>query len=98
MRKVSILPRNDTTNGWSRLLPPRSPHPALEKNIEADWVVVGGGLTGLAAARRLAENRPDEHIVLLEADQTGESAQGRNSGFMIDTPHNVGSSMGELEH
>ncbi|WP_406611804.1 FAD-dependent oxidoreductase [Alcaligenes aquatilis] len=96
-KKITRLPENDKTNGWSRLLAPRMAKPALGKDIQADWVIVGGGLAGLAAARRLAENRPDDSIVVLEADQVGEGAQGRNSGFAIDSPHNVGSSMGELD-
>ncbi len=35
--------------------------------------------------------------MLLEANEVGEGASGRNSGFAIDLPHNVGSSMEELE-
>ena len=57
---IGILPSNDTTNGWSRILGPRTPRPALDRDIVADWVVVGAGWAGLAAARRLAENRPGE--------------------------------------
>ena len=94
---VKILPREDATNGWSRILPPRTPTPALKGDIRADWLVVGGGFAGLAAARRLAENRPDDHIVLLEAHEVGEGASGRNSGFAIDLPHNVGGEFEELE-
>ena len=62
---VKILPKEDATNGWSRILPPRAPAPALKGDVRADWLVVGAGFAGLAAARRLAENRPDDHIVLL---------------------------------
>ncbi|HLR77806.1 MAG TPA: FAD-binding oxidoreductase [Burkholderiaceae bacterium] len=91
-----LLPRNDSTNGWSRIIAPRTPNASLKQDITVDWAVVGGGLAGLAAARRLAENRPDDSIALLEADRVGEGAQGRNSGFAIDAPHNVGSSMAEL--
>ncbi|MFT0850028.1 FAD-binding oxidoreductase [Achromobacter sp. F4_2707] len=91
-----LFPRNDSTNGWSRIIAPRTPNKPLKASIKADWIVVGGGLAGLAAARRLAENRPDDSIVLLEADRVGEGAQGRNSGFAIDAPHNVGSSMSEM--
>ncbi|MEM7424417.1 MAG: FAD-binding oxidoreductase, partial [Pseudomonadota bacterium] len=50
-----------------------------------------------AAARRLAENRPDERIALIEAGAVGANASGRNSGFAIDLPHNVGSSLDELD-
>ncbi|MFT3960970.1 NAD(P)/FAD-dependent oxidoreductase [Propionivibrio sp.] len=87
---------NDKTNGWSRILPPRQPRPALQGELSVDWAVVGAGQAGLAAARRLAENRPGDSIALIEAGEVGEGAQGRNAGFIIDTPHNVGSSLGEL--
>lgn len=91
-----LLPRNDSTNGWSGIIAPRTPNAPLTQNETVDWVVVGGGLAGLAAARRLAENRPGDTIAIVEAQRVGEGAQGRNSGFAIDAPHNVGSSMGEL--
>ncbi len=97
MRRISVLPDNDLTNGWSRILPPRQPTPALDKSIQVDWVVVGAGYAGLAAARRLAENRPGAVVVLLEAGEVGENASGRNSGFAIDLPHVIGSQKEELE-
>lgn len=97
MTRIRVLPRDDDTNGWSRILPPRTPKPALKEHVRADWVVIGAGFAGLAAARRLAENCPDDAIVLVEANEAGEGASGRNSGFAIDLPHNVGSSLDELE-
>ncbi len=97
MPSISVLPENDATNGWSRVLPRREPRPSLEGDVRADWAVVGAGYAGLAAARRLAENRPNDRIVVLEADEVGENASGRNSGFAIDLPHNVGNSLAELE-
>ena len=95
--KIGILPQNDNTNGWDRILPERTPHAALDRDVTADWLVVGAGYAGLAAARRLAENRPEEKIVVLEAGRCGENASGRNSGFAIDTPHTTSSDPGELE-
>lgn len=95
--KISRLPKDDKTNGWSRVLAPRSPKPPLSGDVTADWVVLGAGYAGLAAARRLAETRPDDRIAVIDAGEAGENASGRNSGFAIDLPHNVGSSMEELE-
>ena len=96
--KIAILPQDDRTNGWSGTLPARTPKAALEGEQRADWVVLGAGWAGLAAARRLAANRPNDRIVLIEAGTAGEGASGRNSGFAIDLPHNVGSSLDELAH
>ncbi len=95
--KINRLPRDDKTNGWSAILADRTPKPPLETEVTADWLVLGAGYAGLAAARRLAENCLDQHIVLVEAGEAGENASGRNSGFAIDLPHNVGSSLDELD-
>ncbi len=94
---VNILPADDNANGWSRILTTRSPRPRLAGDRRADWIVLGAGWAGLAAARRLAENRPNETIALVDAGVVGENASGRNSGFAIDLPHNVGHSLDELE-
>ncbi|MBV2142018.1 FAD-binding oxidoreductase [Falsochrobactrum sp. TDYN1] len=96
MTRIRTLPADDNTNGWSHILPPRVPGLALADDIKADWVVIGAGYAGLAAARRLAENRPNDRIALLDAQQAGEGTSGRNAGFAIDLPHNVSSSMEEL--
>jgi len=53
-------------------------------------VVVGAGFTGLAAARQLATNFPDDEIVLVEAQEVGFGTSGRNAGFAIDLPHDIG--------
>lgn len=72
--------------GWNALLPPRTPRPSLTSDIEADYVVIGAGYTGLAVARRLYELEPRSRIVVLEATTIGEGASARNSGF---TSHDV---------
>ena len=95
--KISRLPRDDKTNGWSAVLPVRTAHAPVQGDVAADWVVLGAGYAGLAAARRLAETCPDQRIVVVEAGKVGEGASGRNSGFAIDLPHNVGSSLDELD-
>ena len=73
--------------GWYAILPPPAPANRLKRQQVADWVVVGAGVTGLAAARRLAELAPEARIVLLEQYRIGYGASGRNAGFIIDTPH-----------
>ncbi len=96
-RAISLLPQDDKTLGWSAIIPKREARPALTGDQRADWVVLGAGYAGLAAARRLAENNPGDAIALVEAQEVGEGASGRNSGFAIDLPHNVGSSLDELD-
>ncbi|HUV23224.1 MAG TPA: FAD-dependent oxidoreductase [Gammaproteobacteria bacterium] len=96
-KQIEHFPINDSSNGWSRILPPRSPRPALSGQQRVNWVVIGAGYVGLAAARRLAENRPRDSILLMESGEVGENASGRNSGFAIDLPHVIGSNQEELE-
>lgn len=97
MVDISHLPQNDKTNGWNLVLPQRTPKPALKGDVKADWVVAGAGYAGLAAARRLAVNRPGDRIVLLDAGVMGENASARNSGFAIDLPHAVGGGHDDLD-
>ena len=95
--RISLLPENDRTNGWVAHLPPRVPRPHLTGDLRADWLVIGAGWAGLAAARRLAENRPCDRIVIIDAAAASDGASGRNSGFAIDVPHTVGGSSDENE-
>lgn len=90
MSTIRDLPRPQGSCGWSVHLPPRVPGPVLAGEVEAAWAVLGAGFTGLAAARRLAEARPDDRIVVLDALKVGEGASGRNSGFAIDHAHTLG--------
>jgi len=87
--KIKSFPRNDHTNGWYNTLGDQPLPNVLQGDSKADWVIVGGGFSGLAAARRLGELRPDDRVVLLEAGRIGENASGRNSGFVIDLPHEI---------
>ncbi len=89
MTKVSRLPKDPGPAAWNALLPPQAPARVLEEDITADWLVIGAGWAGLAAARRLAQLRAGDAIVVLEASRVGEGPAGRNSGFMIDLPHDL---------
>ncbi|KGJ02250.1 Glycine/D-amino acid oxidase [Paracoccus halophilus] len=87
----SDLPRHPGVSGWVAMLPPRTPAPALAGAIRADIAVIGAGLAGLAAARRLAQIDPGLRVAVLEAGIVGDGPAGRNSGFIIDLPHEVSS-------
>ncbi len=80
---IKYLPQNDRSCGWINCLQPRKPFPQLAGRQIADWVVIGGGFTGLAFARRLASLKPDARIIVLDACTIGEGASARNSGFAI---------------
>lgn len=97
MPKINLLPADDETNGWLKRLPARQPQPALQGTVKADWLVIGAGYAGLAAARRLAENRPIDHIVVVDARSVGDGASGRNSGFAIDLPHHTSGDLRNLD-
>ena len=77
----------DHAPGWYAILSPPPPARRLTGDQVADWVVVGAGVTGLAAARRLGELLPDKRIVLIDEFRIGYGSSGRNAGFIIDTPH-----------
>ena len=53
--------------------------PVLHGEVRADVVVIGAGFTGLNAALVLAKGGAD--VVVLEAEQPGFGASGRNGGF-----------------
>ena len=96
MRKVSEkvftasrLPEHPGVSAWVAMLPPRTEKPSLEGAITADVVIIGAGFAGLSAARQLSKLDPTLCVAVLEAGAVGEGAAGRNSGFIIDLPHEV---------
>ncbi|MEM9148822.1 MAG: FAD-binding oxidoreductase [Pseudomonadota bacterium] len=90
-REVSRLPVDPGPAGWNRLLPEPAPAVPLDGAQTADWLVIGAGFAGLAAARRLSQRCPGDRITVLEAARVGDGPAGRNSGFMIDLPHDLSS-------
>jgi len=85
------LPKVTGASGWNAILPNRTALPQLDEDITADVAIIGGGFAGLSAARRMHILDPQLKIVVLEAGQFGEGSSGRNSGFMIDLPHDLAS-------
>lgn len=87
------LPNDDKSCGWYSVLPEAEPVIQLVGTQKADYAIIGAGFAGLAAARRLAELKPNARIILVDAQRVAEGASGRNSGFVIDLPHKF-----SLEH
>jgi len=89
--QATMLPEDLAGNGWYETLETRPAFPRLESAIRADWLVVGAGFAGLSAARRMCRNRPGDKVAVIDAQPIAWGAAGRNSGFMIDTPHELNS-------
>jgi len=76
---VRRLPKDPGPAAWNALLPSAALRPVLKEHAKADWLVIGAGFTGLSA-------------VVLDATTIADGPAGRNSGFMIDLPHDLTSS------
>lgn len=88
-RIATHVPQHRGPAAWNVIL---GTPPALriaERDCSADFVIIGAGFAGLAAARRLTQLAPDASVVVLDAGRIAEGAAGRNSGFMIDLPHEL---------
>ena len=92
--------QNPGPSAWNELLPNRKPLPSLSGNLTSDWLIVGAGFAGLSAARRVQKEAPNDRIVILDAQGLASGPAGRNSGFMIDLPHDLASDDygGQLEN
>ena len=88
---VARLPRDPGPAAWNRLLPAPDPAQPLEGATTVDWLIIGAGFAGLAAARRLSLACPGDRVTVLEACRIADGPAGRNSGFMIDLPHDLAS-------
>lgn len=85
------VPSHRGPAAWAKILPDGPQYPLLEDKITADVAVIGAGFAGLSAARRVLQLDASARVVLLDAGRIGAGAAGRNSGFMIDLPHDLAS-------
>ena len=91
LRRIKRPPPDAGRSGWEALSRRVAPVRVLDAALTADWLIIGAGFAGLSAARRLSQLRPGARIVVLDATEVARSTAGRNSGFMIDVPHNLAS-------
>ena len=81
---------NDDGCSWVKDLTPRVNIKTLQSNEDCEWLIIGAGYTGLSAARKLAQLKPSQKIILVDAQLAGEGASSRNSGYLVDTTLNDG--------
>jgi len=80
--KEVVFEKNDSF--WAKEMKPANA--PLNKNIEVDVAIIGGGYTGLSAAYHLMKYNPDLKVVVLEAKQVGSGASGRHGGMVLPQP------------
>ncbi len=66
---------------WHATAEPAPELPCWTEDVSADIAVVGAGYLGLASALNLAES--GARVVVLEAEEVGHGASGRNTGFVV---------------
>lgn len=63
---------------WIKHTKQKKCYPCVEKDIHANIVIVGAGLTGLSTAYYMSNTTSE--LLILESDQIGYGASGRNTG------------------
>ena len=91
MYRAVRTPEFNSPAAWSEILGSYATPQLLDGASSADVVIVGAGFAGLSAARRLRQLDKTLKVVVLDALRLGEGSAGRNSGFMIDLPHDLSS-------
>ena len=91
MYRAVRTPEFNSPAAWSEILGGYAKPQLLDGASSADVVIIGAGFAGLSAARRLKQLDKTLKVVVLDALRLGEGSAGRNSGFMIDLPHDLSS-------
>ena len=66
---------------WRDTAPDSPPRPALPGPMQVDIAIVGAGFTGLWTAHSLLNADPTLRVAILEREQVGYGASGRNGGW-----------------
>ncbi|MEO8703487.1 MAG: FAD-binding oxidoreductase [Kofleriaceae bacterium] len=75
---------DDNAAVWLLDAPADEPAPPLERDLDVDVAIIGGGFTGVSTAYHLSRRFPDRGIVLLEAKRLANGASGRNGGLVLN--------------
>jgi glycine/D-amino acid oxidase-like deaminating enzyme/nitrite reductase/ring-hydroxylating ferredoxin subunit len=76
--------REASTPYWHTTSSPAPHYPALDREVEADVAILGGGITGLTAAMHLSA--VGKKVVVLEAGRIGAGTTGGTSGHLDAMP------------
>jgi glycine/D-amino acid oxidase-like deaminating enzyme len=68
-------------NFWRSTMETPAPAPALDRDIDTEVAIIGGGYTGLSTALHLARDH-GIGCAVLEGQRIGWGASGRNGGFV----------------
>jgi gamma-glutamylputrescine oxidase len=77
---------DDNTSLWAAGRP--AANPPLDRDIDVDVAVIGGGYTGLSAAYHIRRLMPGVGVAVLEAREAGNGGSGRNGGMVLTQPVN----------
>lgn len=89
LRNVRRIPIHTGPAAWSEILGAETARAAIVGEAGCDFAIIGAGFAGLAAARRLHQLAPGARLAVMDAGRVAEGGAGRNSGFMIDLPHDL---------
>ena len=80
MEKNEAMKKNHSF--WQYKYGDYSANPTLAPgSYETDVLVIGAGFTGLTCAREVRKDDPTKRVMVLEANEIGFGASGRNGGF-----------------
>jgi glycine/D-amino acid oxidase-like deaminating enzyme len=84
-----------TSQFWNETARHRTATRRFEPDARYDVAIVGGGYTGLWTAYHLLKQNPSLRIAVLERDEVGFGASGRNAGFLTAR---IGHSLRQMVH